>query len=549
MQFNSVLIALYARLSQDDSGEGENVDIQLREGEEYVEDNDGTVALKFKDNDISASKFSKKPRPDYNRLVAAIERGEVEVIIVTEMTRLYRRLEELLDLIRMAERTRLRGIWTTDGVGYDLSTPEGIHAAIAAVNNAMLESAKMSKRIKRKKKARARAGNPMGGPRAYGYEGALFDDDGNLLNRRRVNVEIIKEEAAVIKRCVARVIAGEHINTIIRDLNTQKIPSARGKQWSNANFKKCVVKMRYVIFDDNDPEQRGTAVYEGQEFQAVWKGLITREQHTLMMARFAEFETVRRSTKRVSGRTALLSGIVYCGGCGRAMHGTSVSREKGHARIYRCPRFDEHRNIIGCGKVSRLSDPLEDLVVQAVLTRLDAPEVLQALTAQPEDDDVSALVDKLGGLRQHRADLVVEYGRGEHTKADYRIMLAAADEAIELAADEVNKHLDGQVAGQLPADRLLRDVWQEASNDWKVSVIKLLVDKIVILPGRPGAHHYKEWIFNPDHVRIEWKDVGQEALLSVAALVTTQRRTALARQRAVVMRKPVLPTHRALVGV
>ena len=100
MQFNSALIALYARISQDNAGESENVHIQLREGEEYVEDNDGTVSLRFKDNDVSASKFSKKPRPDYERLLAAIERGQVEVIVVTEMTRLYRRLEELLDLVR-----------------------------------------------------------------------------------------------------------------------------------------------------------------------------------------------------------------------------------------------------------------------------------------------------------------------------------------------------------------------------------------------------------------------------------------------------------------
>jgi site-specific DNA recombinase len=49
--------------------------------------------------------------------------------------------------------------------------PEGIHAAMAAANNAMLESAKNSKRGKRKKKARAEQGRFMGGTRALGYEG------------------------------------------------------------------------------------------------------------------------------------------------------------------------------------------------------------------------------------------------------------------------------------------------------------------------------------------------------------------------------------------
>src|SRR6266446_2981021 len=95
MQLANLMTALYARLSKDRSGLSENVQIQLREGTYFAEDNDGRIVAKFKDNDISASKFSKKPRPEYDLLVAAIERGEVEVIVVTEMTRLYRRIEEL----------------------------------------------------------------------------------------------------------------------------------------------------------------------------------------------------------------------------------------------------------------------------------------------------------------------------------------------------------------------------------------------------------------------------------------------------------------------
>lgn len=549
MQFNSALIALYARISQDDAGESENVHIQLREGEEYVEDNDGTVSLRFKDNDISASKFSKKPRPDYNRLLAAIERGQVEVIVVTEMTRLYRRLEELLDLIRMAERTRLRGIWTTDGIGYDLGTPEGIHAAIAAVNNAMLESAKMSKRIKRKKKAHAKAGRPMGGPRAYGYEGPLLDEDKNLLNRRRVNVAVIEEEATVIQTCVARVIAGEHINTIVRDLNAHGIPSARGCQWSNANFRKCIVKLRYVIFDDHDPEQRGTAIYDSQEFQAVWRGFITREQHALMMARFAEMDAIRKNPNSVARRSYLLSGMVFCDVCGRAMHGSSTWRDEGgKQRRYRCSRRDQHGNVVGCGKTYRAADPLEAFVTEEVLARLDVPEVAQALTEKPEDDEASAAVQRLANLRQHRSDVVAEYGRGEHSKEDHKIMLAAADEAIELAEFEVAKHLDSQTANQLPAGQALRETWDKASNDWRASVVKLLVERVVVKPGRPGGHRYMGWYFNPEHVRIVWKPVGADMWLSAAALITTQRRTVLASTRPLTARKAATPAHRVPVA-
>jgi site-specific DNA recombinase len=97
----SLLIVLYARLSKDSSGESGNVFIQLAEGTDFVEDNGGKVSRKFKDNDISASKYTKKPRKDYDRLIVAVKAGEVHIVVVTEMTRLYRRLEELLEPIKL----------------------------------------------------------------------------------------------------------------------------------------------------------------------------------------------------------------------------------------------------------------------------------------------------------------------------------------------------------------------------------------------------------------------------------------------------------------
>jgi DNA invertase Pin-like site-specific DNA recombinase len=54
-------------------------------------------------------------------------------------------------------------IQTTSDSGYDLATGVGIHNAVSAVNNAVLESRKISERTKRKKKAQAKAGVYSGG--------------------------------------------------------------------------------------------------------------------------------------------------------------------------------------------------------------------------------------------------------------------------------------------------------------------------------------------------------------------------------------------------
>src|SRR5215211_1267742 len=118
-----------ARLSRNRQGLSTNTHVQLAECAQYVEGKGWTLGVTHGDDDLSASRYSTKPRPGYAALLADIAAGRVDVIVVTEMTCLYRRLEELLELIKLAETTALKRIETTDGMSYDLSTGEGVHQA------------------------------------------------------------------------------------------------------------------------------------------------------------------------------------------------------------------------------------------------------------------------------------------------------------------------------------------------------------------------------------------------------------------------------------
>src|SRR5262249_52527868 len=159
--------AVYARISKDRSGLSENVSIQVKETSRHAEEQGWPVIAVYQDNDLRASRSPTKPRPGYLALMDAVRRGEIEAILVTEIERLYRKLEELIDLIRLAETTPLKRIETTDGAAYYLNTAEGIHAAVSAVNNSILESRKISDRMKRKKKARAAEGVYNGGAQTH----------------------------------------------------------------------------------------------------------------------------------------------------------------------------------------------------------------------------------------------------------------------------------------------------------------------------------------------------------------------------------------------
>jgi site-specific DNA recombinase len=500
-------IVLYARLSRKTQDNRESVGIQLAEGRAYVEENGGQVSRELKDDGISASDTSKKPRPDYINLISAVKNNEVDIIVVTEMRRLYRSLDELLELIKLAETTRLRGIWTTDDIGYNLSTPEGIHAAVAAVNNAKLEVAVMSKRHKRKQKARAELGKHHGGVRPYCYEPPKRDDNGNLINRATLYTALVPEEVEVFKNCVRRLIAGERAIWIVRSLNERGVKSAAGGKWTVGNFQRLMLKKRYVIFDDNDPEQRGTLVYNDKEFQAEWKGLITKAEHALMAAQFKS-KARPWGANQGSGRAYLLTGMIFCGRCGGNMHGGGrVNRQKRFERRYICKRFGSHGVSTGqCGRMYRITAPVDALVIESVFERFNSPEVMRAL-AEPNNakEELDELVTKLAHARRHRQNLVLEYGRGEHKKADYHLMLTAADGSIEHVERHLAKLQGSLSSGLLPKEGALSELWDDMTLDWQRSILSLVVEKVIIHPCHPVRRRWREWKFEPDSVEIVWR--------------------------------------------
>jgi site-specific DNA recombinase len=64
--------AVYARLSPEDVDNTDNTDIQVKECQEYAAEQGWSVVTNpFVDDDISASRYSTKPRKDYQRLIEA----------------------------------------------------------------------------------------------------------------------------------------------------------------------------------------------------------------------------------------------------------------------------------------------------------------------------------------------------------------------------------------------------------------------------------------------------------------------------------------------
>jgi site-specific DNA recombinase len=508
--------ATYARESKDDQGEAENVEIQLEECDDFGAEMGWPIVEKFKDNDISAS--SGKRRPGYEALKASIQAGEVECILVTEMSRLNRKLWHSIDLFRLAETTPLRRIATTDGGGYDLSTRQGIHNAITAAIDAEKENMRLAERVQRKKRVQARNGEYGGGPRPFGYdylparrEGSKVVEPGRLVVNER--------EAGLVRDAAAKLLAGRSLRSVVVELNAAGATRKEGRVWWPSTLRRTL----------SSPRIAGIRDHKGEEHPAAWPAILDADT-------FERLQLVLRAEARFAGsdkkgaRTYLLTGLVYCGNCGEpAPEGEPVNPgaalvgygNKDHGdvmrRRYYCLAVDNRGVRRGCGKVSRLAEPVDLLVSEAVLELLDSPQMAEVLGAATQDQDMAELLERHRGHKLKMDDLVADYASGLLN----REQLAKAKNIVEQAMEQTRRRLDklasGRALAAVPLGRSLREEWASADLDWRRQLIGLVVDKAILHPTRPGAQRWPEdgselaeqagrqWRFDPAAVEVRWK--------------------------------------------
>jgi DNA invertase Pin-like site-specific DNA recombinase len=78
--------AIYCRVSQDNAG-GASVAEQTAESLEVCEENGWTVTEVYDDNDIRASRFTSRQRPDWLRLIDALHADKLDMLVLWESSR------------------------------------------------------------------------------------------------------------------------------------------------------------------------------------------------------------------------------------------------------------------------------------------------------------------------------------------------------------------------------------------------------------------------------------------------------------------------------
>lgn len=456
----------YVRISDDREGEAKGVKRQLEDCRALVEQRGWPVAAEYNDNDVSAWKRG-IVRPQYRQMLDDIANGVIDAVVVYDLDRLYRQPLELEEFVRACDSAGVTELAAVTG-DIDLASGDGLLMARVKGAVAAKESDDKSRRIKRKALELAQDGKVGGGgTRPFGFED----------NRKTIR----RAEGTVISEAGGRVLAGESVRSICFDLNARGILTSTGGEW----VPNVLTRMLKSARISGRREHHGEIVAT-----AEWPAIIDAATSDRLRAVLSD--PSRRKNERA--RSYLLASMLTCGHCDEPL--TSRPSDDGRRR-YVCGRRPGSK---ACGKIAVLAEPLEELIVETTLHRLEGPALTRALAAQNGDrEDVHQR--EVDEANAHLEELARAYGEQRVSATEWMAAKGPIDERLRRGkAGLARSNGTSAVAEFIGQGSALRSAWSGLPFSRRRAILSAVLGQATINPARRGFNR-----FDPERVALQWR--------------------------------------------
>lgn len=458
-------VGIYARISSDREGDGLAIGRQLEDCERLAAERGWRVVERYVDQDVSA--YKAQTRPAYKRLLNDLRSGSVDGVIVYHLDRLHRQPRELEEFFDVCKAAGVADLATVTG-RIDLADPDGQFQARILGAVAKKESDDKSRRIRRKHEELAAAGKLSGGgTRPYGYAS----------DRRAVR----PGEAAVIREAATRLLAGESVRSICSALNERGEPTATGGQWTSQTLRRMLGSGRI----SGQRERHGVIVGP-----AEWEAIITPAETERIRALLSD--PSRRTNK--TARSYLLARLLRCGLCGA----TLVSR----------PRADQTRRYVcasgpgfgGCGRIAITAEHVENVVAEAVLFRLDSPELAATLRGRSDDPAAAEWQVEADRAQAQLDELATAYAEQLIGLQEWLTARAGIEQRLQAARKKLaTLNRITALDGWLGNASELRAEWPTMPLSRQAAIIAATLDHAVVASGKPGRN-----TLDPSRITLVW---------------------------------------------
>jgi DNA invertase Pin-like site-specific DNA recombinase len=423
---------------------------------------EGWELRRYLDNDRSASRYAKKGRDDWQRLLAELHDGLFTIVWLWESSRGDRKAYQWLGFLEECRDRGIRIYVETHGRLYDIRGNHRDWKTLAddGVNNAYA-SDETSLRIKRHLAAAARKGRPQGFA-GYGIRRVYDEVTGRYLRQ-----EPDPRTGPVAAEIITRIGDGEPVMAIKADLEHRGIPGPGGAGWDRQTIRRIGLSPAYA----------GLRRHPGGEWKPAWQPVVDAEVHRAAVAVLRSREGQRTSRYR-----HLLSYLAACE-CGAPLSAFTMSRR---TLMYKCRAH-------GCVNVP--VSWLDELITLAVCRALAAPDARAVY--RRDDGEPGRLRGEAAALRAQ----LDEWARVSVSPRAYQIKEAQLLPQIErleraAAAAEVPS-----VVGDLIGAADVRAAWDARSLAVRRDTVRALMDVTVARAAAPVRAARTD----PARVIIAWK--------------------------------------------
>ena len=411
--------AIYTRKSSEEGLDMEfnSLDAQREACEAYVASQKAegwaVIRERYDDGGFSGGTLE---RPGLKQLVADVEAGLIDVIVVYKIDRLSRSLMDFARLVEIFERNNVTFVSVTQS--FNTTTSMGRLTLNILLSFAQFEREVIGERIRDKFAASRKKGMWMGGFVPLGYD---------VKDRKLV---INEAEAGTVRMIFERFVAIGSATTLAKALVAEGMRNKRGKPIDKGFLYKLLNNRVYL----------GDAVHKGTAYAGEHDAIITRDLWDKVHSILGESPRQRAANTRAQ-EPALLKGLIFAE-TGAAM--TPTATKKG-SRIYRYyTSMDVIRNRAtgeATGPLRLAAGTVECAVVGEIRRIIRTPEAaartIDAFRQETPNVDEQAIVSALGNFDELWAVLFPsEQARLVRLLVE-RVTIGAEGIAIDLRDDGV----------------------------------------------------------------------------------------------------------------
>jgi len=481
----TVRVAVYTRKSVSEGLEMEfnTLDAQREAIEAYATSQRGegwaVLAERYDDGGFSGANVD---RPAFQRLLADVEAGRVDVVAVYKIDRLSRSLADFARLMETFERHGVTFVSVTQQ--FNTTSSMGRLTLNILMSFAEFERSTIAERVRDKILATRRRGMWTGGRPVLGYD---------VVEKRLVvnkeEAERVREIFAVYREAGSLLAAAAELSS--RGWTTKAWTNKAGRHVSGSPFTKTNLHSLLT-----NPIYLGKVRCGDELIAGQHEAIVDQETWDEVQALLAGKATNPRGWRPPTKSGAVLKGLLQCA-CGASMNFHASQRHGKRYGYYVCARALK-QGAKTCPGSRAPAGALEAFVVERVRQVGRDPRVLEATIAADREDrearrpqfeaEVRRFSHERGRLEAERENIIEAIASGARGLVTRLAELDAGIIAVDQRAGETRRDLVALDRGLIDPEDLrraltdLEPVWAELFPKERARVLALLLERVVFEP-------------------------------------------------------------------